>query len=196
MPHIIGTSCTSTELPPPPFSIVANHRCLLLSSPAVNRRQCRRGLLHGGGKACQYCWRPGLSSKEAFVWEGPPAGARWRSVDDRSLPPSRRAACIYPSCRPLLLPQHRPPLPLLTSPPAMTITAVCPGDVLVCPDGLVVSREIVDGGCNFAPCPDRAYPVGTAGGHFFPVWGGRGGSGSSRDDGGAARAIGKSVLPP
>jgi len=50
--------------------------------------------------------------------------------------------------------------------------AVCPGDVLACPDGSVVSREIVDGGCNFAPCPDRAYPVGTAGGHFFPVWGG------------------------
>ena len=49
--------------------------------------------------------------------------------------------------------------------------AVCPGDVLACPDGSVVSREIRDGGCNFAPCPDWAYPVGTAGGHFFPVWG-------------------------
>jgi hypothetical protein len=47
--------------------------------------------------------------------------------------------------------------------------AVCPGDVLACPDGSVVSRET--GGCNFAPCPDRAYPVGAAGGHFFPVWG-------------------------
>jgi len=49
--------------------------------------------------------------------------------------------------------------------------AVCPGDVLACPDALVVSREVGDGGCNFAPCPDRAYPVGTSGGHFFPVWG-------------------------
>ena len=72
---------------------------------------------------------------------------------------------------PLPLPRHRPLLPLLTSPSATTITSVCPGDVIACPDGKVVSREIVDGGCNFAPCPDRAYPVGTAGGHFFPVWG-------------------------
>ena len=95
----------------------------------------------------------------------------------------------------LPLPRHRPPLPILNSPPAMTITAVCPGDVLTCPDSTVVSREIVDGGCNFALCPDRAYPVGTTGGNFFPMWGGGGGSGSGRDNGGAAHAIGKSAPP-
>ena len=48
---------------------------------------------------------------------------------------------------------------------------VCPGDVLACPNGSFVPREIGDGGCNFVPCLDRADPVGPAGGHFFPVWG-------------------------
>ena len=103
------------------------------------------------------------------------------------------AAAAAPAALPI--PRHRPPLPLLTSPPAMTITAVCPGDVFTCPDGSVVSREIVNGGCNFAPCPDRAYPVGTAGGHLFPVWVGGGGTGTGPDDGGASTAIGESVHP-
>jgi hypothetical protein len=98
--HINRTSSTSTELPQPPSAALRRPT----PPPAVNGShsswQCRRGLPHSGGKACQYfCWWPGPSSKEAFVWEGRPAGARWRSVYDRSLPPSRRAACIYPRCR-------------------------------------------------------------------------------------------------
>ena len=73
--------------PPPPLS-------LLTAAVVVNGShiswQCRRGLPHSGGKACQYFWWPGPSSNEdAFVCEGRPAGARWRSVDDRSLPPSQ-----------------------------------------------------------------------------------------------------------
>jgi hypothetical protein len=51
--------------PPPPLSS-------LTAAAVVNGSycswQCCRGLPHGGGKACQYFWRPGSSSIEAFVW--------------------------------------------------------------------------------------------------------------------------------
>ena len=128
--------------------------------PAPLSTCCR--LLDGGGKACQYFWWPGPSRDARLAQDG----ARLMTGPFR--PPGEPpvftpAAAAAPAALPLPLPRHRPLLPLLTSPPATTITAVCPGDVLACPDGLVVSREIVDGGCNFAPCPDRAYPVGTAG---------------------------------
>ncbi len=55
--------------------------------------------MHSGGEACHYCWMPGQPSIGAFVWEERPAGTKWRLADDRSLPPSRQAAYIWPCCR-------------------------------------------------------------------------------------------------
>ena len=91
--HIIRTSSTSTEMPPPPSaaSIVTNRHCRLLPSPAG-------AAVHLPPPPAR--WGEGLSILlAAGAVKGRPAGARWRSVDDRSLPPSRRAACIYPGCR-------------------------------------------------------------------------------------------------
>ena len=50
--------------PPPPLSRTA----AVVVNGSYSSWQCCRGLPHGGGKACQYFWRPGSSSKEAFVW--------------------------------------------------------------------------------------------------------------------------------
>jgi hypothetical protein len=141
LPHINRTSSTYTELPPPP--------------------SCK-----GGGRPVNTSGGRGrrdvrLAQYGAWLMTGPPALPASRLY----LPP---LPLLLPLPLPLPLPRHRPLLPLLTSPPATPITSVCPGDVIACPDGKVVSRDIVDGGCNFAPCPNRAYPVGTAGGHFFP----------------------------
>jgi hypothetical protein len=51
--------------PPPPLSSLT---AAAVVNGSYSSWQCCRGLPHGGGKACQYFWRPGSSSKEAFVW--------------------------------------------------------------------------------------------------------------------------------
>ena len=83
--------------PPPPQS---SRIAAAIANGSHSSWQCRPGRPQSGEKACQYCRPPGPSSKGAFVSEGrPPGAARWHSVDDRSLPLSRRAACISPRCR-------------------------------------------------------------------------------------------------
>ena len=74
------TTSLSWPLLPPIASATANG--------PYSSWQCCHGRPHSGGKACQYCWLLGQPSKEAFICEGRPAGARWRLVDDRSLLPS------------------------------------------------------------------------------------------------------------
>jgi hypothetical protein len=74
--------------PPPPLSSLT---AAAVVNGSYSSWQCCRGLPHGGGKACQYFWRPGSSSKEAFVW-----GVA-RLTRTLSLPPS--SATPLPSLR-------------------------------------------------------------------------------------------------
>ncbi len=75
--------------PPPPSSRTA----AVVVNGSYSSWQCCRGLPHGGGGACQYFWRPGSLSIEAFVWGDA------RLTRDDAVPSRRRALRCRGRCR-------------------------------------------------------------------------------------------------